>query len=92
MTATSTAVDEADRLARVALSCAAEPGYPRLLEDVRELGAVAVLTGLRGQVEDGKLGGDLAERLRTVDPARELVRAEAGGLRFVVPGDREWPT
>ncbi len=37
------------------------------------------------------LGRDLAERLRGVDPTLELERAAARGLRFVVPGDEEWP-
>lgn len=85
------AVAEAERLARVVLSRVGEPGDPRLTDLVHELGAVTVLTSLREQAADRQLGADLAERLETADPAGELERAAASGVRFVVPGDEEWP-
>jgi DNA processing protein len=88
----TSSVDEADRLARVALSCTLEPGHPKLLEMVQTSGAATLLAQLRAEPGEGKLGSDLAARLRSVDPERELTRAEAAGLRFVVPGDPEWPT
>ena len=83
--------DEAERLARVLLSRIGEPGDPRLTDLVHELGATRVLTSLRAQAADRELGADLAERLESTDPARELERAAAMGIRFVVPGDEEWP-
>jgi DNA processing protein len=82
---------EADRLARVTLSKVGEPGHPRLADAVHEHGASIVLASLRDDAEQGELGADLAERLAAVDPARELSKASDAGLRFVVPGDPEWP-
>ena len=73
------------------LSRAGEPGHPRLGDAVLELGAGTVLASLREQADQGELAADLAERLASVDPERELSRAAEAGLRFVVPGDPEWP-
>jgi DNA processing protein len=84
-------VEETERLARVVLSRVGEPGDPRLTDLVEELGATTVLASLRDQAADKELGADLAERLGSVDPARELERASSRGIRFVVPGDEEWP-
>lgn len=84
-------VSEAERLARVVLSRIGEPGDPRLTDLVHELGALKVLASLRDQASDRELGADLAERLESVDPAQELERASAQAIRFVVPGDAEWP-
>ena len=74
------------------LSRIGEPGDPRLTDLVHELGGETVLGSLRDQAADRELGADLAERLEAVDPARELDRASTQGIRFVVPGDEEWPT
>ncbi|NOJ84021.1 DNA-processing protein DprA, partial [Myxococcus xanthus] len=38
-----------------------------------------------------KPGSDLAERLAEVDPVRQLEQAARCGIRFLVPGDPEWP-
>jgi DNA processing protein len=84
-------VAEAERLARVVLSRIGEPGDPRLTDLVHELGGARVLAGLRGQAADRELGADLAERLAATDPVQELERADRQGIRFVVPGDDEWP-
>ncbi|MEO7352438.1 MAG: DNA-processing protein DprA, partial [Marmoricola sp.] len=84
-------VGEPERLARVVLSRIGEPGDPRLTDLVHELGGVRVLSSLKGQAADRELGADLAERLASVDAALELERASARGIRFVVPGDEEWP-
>jgi DNA processing protein len=86
-----TGVAEEERLARVLLSRVGEPGDPRLTDLVAELGGQRVLASLRDQAADKELGADLAERLEATDPARELERASATGIRFVVPGDEEWP-
>jgi DNA processing protein len=82
---------EEERLARVVLSRIGEPGDPRLTDLVHELGAQVVLSGLRRQAVDRELRADLAERIAAVDPAQELERATRLGVRFVVPGDDEWP-
>ncbi len=87
-----TGVAEDERLARVLLSRIGEPGDPRLTDLVSELGGQRVLASLRDQAADKELGADLAERLASTDPARELERASAMGIRFVAPGDEEWPT
>lgn len=79
---------ETQRLARVTLSRAAEPGDLTTASLVEQLGP-------EGAVEhqlDPKKGSQLHSRLLAVDPARELERAERQGIRFVIPGDPEWPT
>jgi len=86
-----TGVTDEERLARVVLSRIAEPGDPRLTDLVEKLGAETVLTSLRDQAADRELGADLGERLEAADPVRELERATAQGIRFVTPGDAEWP-
>lgn len=85
------APSESERLARVVLSRIGEPGDPRLTDLVDELGGEKVLSSLRDQAADRELGADLAERLASSDPGQELERASTQGIRFVVPGDEEWP-
>lgn len=80
-------VSEADRLARVVLSRAVEPGDLTTSSLVRQLGPQGAV---RLQSEP-KPGSGLPERLREVDPVRELEQAERCGIRFLVPGDVEWP-
>jgi len=82
---------EPERLARVALSRLGEPGDPRLAGLVTELGAVRVRDLLLAQDALEGVGVDVAARLASLDPEAELERAERRGLRFVVPGDAEWP-
>jgi DNA processing protein len=82
---------EEERLARAALSKAGEPGELRLLDLVRQIGAVATRARLLSEAGDADLHTDLAERLAATDPVAELERAERQGIRFVVPGDDEWP-
>ncbi len=82
---------DADRLARVALGRLGEPGDPRLAALVRDLGAARVYALLCEERAADGIAGDVAGRLRGLDPAVELERAERRGLRFVVPGDPEWP-
>ncbi len=83
----TTPVPEAERLARVALSCAVEPGDRTTSSLVRQLGPRQALTA---QLEP-KPGSELAQRLREVDPVRQLEQADRCGIRFLVPGDPEWP-
>lgn len=89
----STDVDDADRLARVTLSRSIEPGDLRVTGLVAELGAGKVLGYLEaaGEVEN-HWGFALAQELGRVDPAQVLEQAAARGIRFIVPGDAEWPT
>lgn len=81
------AVEEAELLARVTLSCGVEPGDGVTASLVRQLGAERAL---RRQLVP-KPDSCLAERLEEVDPARQLEQAHKCGIRFVVPGDPEWP-
>lgn len=80
---------DVERLARVTLNSVGEPGNLQLTAAVADLGAATVLAALRERPDD--LGRDLAARLRTADPTRTLEAADKLGLRFVIPGDPEWP-
>lgn len=82
---------EAERLARAALSRLLEPGTLRHLRVVDDLGAQVVYETLLEERELDGLRNDVAARLAGIDPARELEEAARKGVRFVVPGDDEWP-
>lgn len=84
-------VTEEERLARVALNRLAEPGDVRMTRLVDDLGAVAVRDHLLAERGLATLHDDVAARLEAIDPARELEVAAKIGIRFVVPGDDEWP-
>jgi DNA processing protein len=88
---------DADRLARVALSRLGEPGTPNLTYLVAQHGAVWVHESLLAGADPNGDGDrtaalDVASRLATTEPHRDLERAARLGIRFVVPGDQEWPT
>ena len=85
-------VDDADRLDRVTLSKIIEPGDLRVTGLVSELGAGKVLGYLEaaGEVEN-HWGFAVAQELGRVDPAQVLEQAAGRGIRFIVPGDPEWP-
>lgn len=83
----SSEVPHAERLARVVLSCGVEPGDGRTSSLIRQVGAEATLE--RSLVP--KPGSGLAERLAEVDATRQLEQAARCGIRFLVPGDPEWP-
>lgn len=80
-----------DRLARATISLVAEPGDLRALGLTRELGAVGFLDVLHHHADLRDDFRAAAGRLASVAPARVLERSAARGIRFVVPGDREWP-
>ena len=84
-------VDDADRLARVKLSSAIEPGDLRVTGLVGELGAVKVLDYLEaaGEVEN-HWGFGIGQELARADSARLLEQAAVAGIRFIIPGDPEW--
>lgn len=84
------AVSEEERLARVRVSVGGEAGLPRLTDQVSRLGAarlVELLTEQPGQ----EAADSYAARMAAVDPGAVLERAATSGMRFVVPGDDEWP-
>jgi DNA processing protein len=84
-------MSDAERVARAALSRLAEPGDPRLTGLVAELGAPRLHQLLVEQRDPGGMLTDVAARLASSDPERELDRAQRLGLRFVIPSDDEWP-
>jgi DNA processing protein len=84
-------VPEHERLARVALNRLGEPGETKMTSLVAELGPVRLRDLLLAECDLQGLQTDVAARLATLDPALELERAGRMGLRFVVPGDDEWP-
>lgn len=83
---------DAERLARATISLIAEPGDVRCLGLARELGGAEFLQALREHPDLGAALAAAAARLAEVDPERELDRADRLGVRFVVPGDAEWPS
>jgi DNA processing protein len=80
-----------ERLARVALGKLTEPGDARVAQLVAELGAVRLHDLLRGEHEADGLPTEVASRLAGLDPAGDLHRAATIGIRYVIPGDDEWP-
>ncbi|WP_426244023.1 DNA-processing protein DprA [Nocardioides sp. LHG3406-4] len=81
-----------ERLARVALARLGEPGETRLAGLAAELGAVRLYEALCAERDPRGLLADVAGRLAGVDPERDLRRAEKLGIRYVIPGDAEWPS
>lgn len=83
----------ADRAARVKLSSVIEPGDLRVTGLVSELGATKVLDYLEaaGDVER-HWAFPLGQELGRVDPDQVREQAAARGIRFILPGDAEWPT
>ncbi|WP_244963131.1 DNA-processing protein DprA [Nocardioides dongkuii] len=86
---------EAERLARVGLAQLTEPGDPRVAAVVAEAGAQVLYADVLRQRADRttrQIREDAESRLGGRDPADELADAAKAGLRFVVPGDEEWPS
>jgi len=87
---------EQELSARVFLSRVLEPGDEVGGRWVREMGAVEVARVLWAGgpqlvgVTDRKWGGVLA-RAEEADAERDLAVAREAGMRFVAPGDAEWP-
>lgn len=76
-----------ERLARAALSYIVMPGDGRLQGLVAQEGAAEVLSGLVRQGDESAWG----RRAKRVEPQVMADEAERYGLRFVIPGDAEWP-
>lgn len=84
-------VPEAERLARVGLSLLTEPGDARVAAVVADVGAQVLYDNVLAQRDDSEVRRDARSRLEGCDPVRQLEQAARAGLRFVVPGDAEWP-
>ncbi|KRB77275.1 DNA protecting protein DprA [Nocardioides sp. Root190] len=83
--------DQDERLARATINLVAEPGDLRSLGLVRELGPTEFLRVLRTRPELREEFTAAAGRLASVAPQQVLDHAAQRGIRFVIPGDREWP-
>ncbi|MFJ8201301.1 DNA-processing protein DprA [Streptomyces sp. NPDC096152] len=87
---------DAELLARVFLGRVLEPGDEVGGRWVREFGAVEVARRLREDgprldgVSDKRWAGLRARAVRAA-PERDLALARSAGVRFVRPGDTEWP-
>ena len=58
---------------------------------VDQIGAATLVERLFAEGVEGVGRADLAMRMQTVDPDRELGQAARLGIRFVIPSDAEWP-
>jgi DNA processing protein len=76
-----------DRVARMALSCAMDGGDPAVAELIGNLGA----EGAWVKIGEGTLGEPAARRAAAVSVETTERAAAAGEIRFLVPGDEEWP-
>lgn len=83
---------ESDRLARVTLIGLAEAGDPQVAALVADLGAASVVDLIRGGLRGGTWGETSDRSMAQNDPAAEIEKAERHGIRFIIPGDDEWPT
>ena len=78
---------EQERLARVRLNIAMEPGDGLSADSVTAVGALRTIEELLA----GDSRPELADRLRVADPERVMSLADRQGIRFVTPADPEWP-
>lgn len=85
---------ERERLARVALNLLFEPGDKRLDGFLAGMDAFSLFMALREPPPDGRAKeahADVAARLDSMRPDQTLEDADRRGIRFVIPGDPEWP-
>lgn len=82
---------EEERRARLTLSLVSEPGDWGFTALARELGGVALLESLHTDPDRHELLSAAASRLPTVDVDATMAEAGRRGVRFVIPGDPEWP-
>lgn len=80
-----------ERLARAALTRAGEPGDPRIAAMLAHAGAAETVGYLRTRSPVDEWGEAITSRLLAADPVADLEAARRRGVRFVVPGDAEWP-
>ncbi|MEU6272680.1 DNA-processing protein DprA [Streptomyces populi] len=85
-----------ERGARVTLSRVVEPGDEVCGRWIREVGAPEAVRWLYGDLgqprgmTDGRWAG-LRARAARADPERDLALARDAGVRFICPGESEWP-
>lgn len=79
--------DEPERAARMALSCVVEAGDLRLRDRLRGESATEVWR----QVQVSRADDAWSRRAEFVDLPRLADQAVRHGLRFLIPGDVEWP-
>lgn len=77
-----------ERAARLALSCVVEPATAKVTEQIAQWGAEEIWERLRR----GSGKQPLVQRALQFRSEPVLARAEAAGMRFVIPGDPEWPS
>ncbi|MDO5681398.1 MAG: DNA-processing protein DprA, partial [Propionibacteriaceae bacterium] len=76
-----------ERLARMALASVSEPGDKQLADLVDSEGPLAVWSSLSGSRRDTRWG-----RRKALVRLQEMVLVmQRRGIRFVMPGDTEWP-
>ncbi len=80
-------VDDAERRARLRLSCVLDGGDPIVVELLARHGA----EGAWARIRNGALGEPTAERAASLSLASVERLAADTGARFLVPGDDEWP-
>ncbi|WP_153427035.1 DNA-processing protein DprA [Streptomyces alkaliphilus] len=82
-------------MARIRLSRVIEPGDAALGRRLADVGAVGVCADLRANRPPPGVGAErwagLRLRWREARPERDLCTAQKPGIRFVCPGDAEWP-
>lgn len=92
--ATSPAADlDAERVARVELARLFEPSNASVTQLLRRMSGVELMARLRADptAEASLRQSASSARLPALDAVRDLERAARAGIRFVIPGDREWP-
>jgi DNA processing protein len=80
-----------ERQARLTLSLVSEPGDWGFTTLAHELGGVALLRAIHTDPDRHELLTAAAARLPTVDVDATSRQAADLGVRFVIPGDPEWP-
>lgn len=81
-----------ERVARAGLTRLVEPADSRVLDALAQAGAARLYDEILQRRADRGLSDDAAGRVNGLDPGRELDQAARMGIRFVIPGDEEWPS
>lgn len=76
-----------DRLARAALSACGELASPQLVDLLAEYSPHELFVGLRNSASDGAW----VRRAKSLNLDQLVTESLAAGLRFIIPGDAEWP-
>ncbi|MDA8440026.1 MAG: DNA-processing protein DprA [Propionibacterium sp.] len=76
-----------ERIARAGITAACDPGAPDLADLVTRMGAAEVWEALR----QGPRQTAWSRRAATLDLAELVAQARRSDIRFLIPGDDEWP-